>query len=294
MINPKFRTKKRHRDSPQTAELKAESLFDDIQHNELYGSQIFESRDGIFQSMEMHTVDRASIINSFGDRIGATQHKYCQFKLKQAMGLYQLDDSFDKLEFINSFIFKRCFKLIGLVLTLFQCSLASIEPVSVWWTLLDNSNSSSISIMASSIIELCIISFHCVSIFAYFYRNDRIYDATWIWWFIATVTLCSVISIICSIGCSGYLRFHRMLRPLFFSLYWMHGRWCLEVILLTVVSIIRPFLIALFSITIFSFVVFSMFCEQSLLLNHNEKMQSLAVKFFIFFCFPIAKRIYNV
>ena len=287
MITPKFRARGRLRTNTSSNE-SSESSFDvfpNIKHevSDLFGSKFFPARSEttIFENYK-NNVDQDET-KIFADIVEEPfdNQKYAQFRLKQALGLYQLNDSFQKLKFIDSFIFSYPFKIIGLILTLLQCSLALIEPVSIWWSHSNNTqqpNGYKISLYVSSIIELCIIGFHCITIFGHFYRKNSINNVSWMWYFIAILTSFCIISVSCSLCWNEYLRFHRMIRPLFFNLYWMHGIWCLEIILMTVMAVTKPFIIALSSITIFSFVVYSMFCDNSLELHGNPKMQQLKVK----------------
>eukprot|EP01083_Nonionella_stella_P213290 769438_1 len=288
MITPKFRTTKRQRSKtsvlPNTnEEALSGSSFDALAtinfKSDIFGSRLFSSRSStafpIGGENDGTTIDECTIISAIMEHPLDVQ-RYANFRLKQALGLHQLNDSFNKLNFINSFIFRDYFKTFGIFITSLQCTLVFMETVSVWKWQHSLPTSHAISVFTSCIIELCVIMFHSLTIFAYFYRAHNIQSVEWIWKCIALVTFGCIISIECSMFCETYVRFHRMLRPLFFVLYWMRGLWCLEIIAITVAAIIKPFMIAIVSITIFSFVVYSMFCEEALRFNSNSDMQGLA------------------
>ena len=234
-----------------------------------FGSSFFPPRSDtsfLDTKIDHSTIDK-SIAQNAGEKL-----KVANFNLKRALGVLKLNDSYQKLEFIESFIFSQWFKAIGCIITALQCAFCFLEPVSVSGTY---SDADTMSIPVVSMVELLMLLFHGLTIAAHIYRKETIRNVPWIWWVMAVLLALAVLSVSVSLGFSTCLRFHRMIRPLFFNLYWMHGLWCFEIITMTLIKIVQPFLLALLSITIFAAVVYSMFCEHSLEIHGDAGMRKL-------------------
>ena len=274
MITPKFRRSNRCRHSPHSQNYDGNDSDSNIFSSVNFGSSFFPPRSNT--SFLNTTIDQSTIEDAIHENVNETL-KVANFNLRRALGVLKLNDSYHKLEFIESFIFSSWFKSVGYVLTTLQCALCYVEPVSVMKsnTEMTESIDSINSIRVISIMELCILMFHGMPITAQIYRRETIRNVPWIWWIMTVLLLLALLSVFISLWWSSWLRFHRMIRPLFFNLYWMQGLWCFEIITMTLIRILQPLFLALCSITIFSAVVYSMFCPHSLCIHGDPAMREL-------------------
>ena len=264
MINPKFRTPKNR------VKYIGDNSESDIK--DIFGPKFWRTKRNSLSTVVDDVSNQDYNIEDIIDN--QQRYNYANFRLKQVLGLHELNDSFQSQSLLNSLFFSQWYRFFGLFITFLQCSLLLLEPVSVWWTPDGTHTTVKNSVIQYSIIELCCIIFHCITLFVKIYAKTSLKDVHWILWLMVMITTFSVISVLISCFWINYVRFHRAFRPFFFTLYWKYGLWCLEIIVMTLIAIIKPFCVALLSITIFSGVVYSMFCEKALL--SHRKLRDLA------------------